>query len=77
MEFIGCSGKVVSVYLDTNSNYVYKSNRSPVNPMHFRDGTPRFSLKGGDDWWDKGTCDRTFVLKSNVPVNRKSNVFRR
>ena len=34
-----------------------------VNSMHFRDGTPCFSLKGNHDWWERETYNRS-------PVNR-------
>ena len=37
--------------------------------MHFGDGTSCFSLKGENNWGDKGTCDRVFVFPSNNPVN--------
>ena len=50
-EFIVCSGKVVSVYLLTD-RITYSSHSSPVDPMHFRYGTPCFSLKEENYWWD-------------------------
>lgn len=44
-------------------NFVLEPN-SPVNPMHFRDGTPCFPLKGNNDRWKRFT-----YYRSHSPVN--------
>ena len=33
-------------------NRIFVKSNTPVNPMHFGDGTSGFSLKGENDWWD-------------------------
>ena len=55
---------IVSVYLLIDRTNVFQPS-SLLNPTHFGDGTSCFSLKGENDWWDRGTCDRMFVFKSN------------
>ena len=67
VEIIICSRKIVSVYLLIDRMYAFQPN-SPVDPMHLGDGTSRFSLKGENDWWDRGICDSIFVFKSNSPA---------
>ena len=42
----------------------YTSHSGPVHPMRLRDGTPCFSLKGENDWWDM--IKRTFSLTLGV-----------
>ena len=40
------------------------TSHSPVNPMHFRNGIPSFSLEGSNGWWERQAYDR-----SESPVN--------
>lgn len=33
---------------------VVEGNNHPMNPINFREGTSRFSLKSNNDWWYGG-----------------------
>ena len=51
--------------------------QSPLNRMHFRDGTPWFSLKGDNDSWEREAFDRGHSpVKTSCASEMEPRAFR-